>query len=148
MVHVHRVEIGVIFGNQGVLTFYSDSWALISCQTGIYLTIYALNTLKIPDQIHHCKQNYSSIIPCCNASCNTLRICFNGSEMTTCLTHDQINDRRKMPILSEETFLEGGQLFKKNFQSRNLHSRARARLNVRTFGVCLHQKSRNTTREL
>ena len=53
-----------------------------------------------------------------------------------------------MPILSEETFLEGGQLFKKNFQSRNLHSRARARLNVRTFGVCLHQKSRDTTREI
>ena len=40
--------------------------------------------------------------------------------MTTCLTHDQINDKRKMPILSEETFLEGEQLFKKNCQSRNL----------------------------
>ena len=53
-----------------------------------------------------------------------------------------------MPILSEETFLEGGQLFKKNFQSRNLHSRARVRLNVRTFGVCLPQKSRDTTREI
>ena len=26
--------------------------------------------------------------------------------MTTCLTHDQINDKRKMPIFSEETFLE------------------------------------------
>ena len=52
-----RFEIGVIFGNQGFLAFHSDSWALISCQTGIYLTIYALNTLKIPDQIHHCTQN-------------------------------------------------------------------------------------------
>ena len=53
-----------------------------------------------------------------------------------------------MPILNEETFLEGGQLFKKNFQSRNLQSRARVRLDVRTFGVCLHQKSRDTTREI
>ena len=43
-----------------------------------------------------------------------LRICFNGSETTTCLTHDQINDKRKMPILTEETFLEIGKLFQKN----------------------------------
>ena len=54
-----------------------------------------------------------------------------------------------MPILIEETFLEGGQLFKKNFQSRNLHSRARARLNVRISGfvyikshVTLHVNSK------
>ena len=40
--------------------------------------------------------------------------------MTTCLTHDQINDKRQMPILSEETFLESGKLIKGNFQSRNL----------------------------
>ena len=40
--------------------------------------------------------------------------------MTTCLTHDQINDKRQMPILSEETFLESGKLIKRNFQSRNL----------------------------
>ena len=33
-------------GNYGFLTFYSDPWALISCRTGIYLTIYSLNTLK------------------------------------------------------------------------------------------------------
>ena len=62
----------------------------------------------------------SSIIPCRNASCNILRICFNGSEMTTCLINDQINDKRKMSILSEETLLESGTLFKKNFQSRSL----------------------------
>ena len=40
--------------------------------------------------------------------------------MTTCLTHDQINNKRQMPILSEETFLESGKLIKRNFQSRNL----------------------------
>ena len=116
------VEIGFIFGNQGFLTFYSDSWALISCQTGIYLTIYALNTLKISDHIHHCRtvRRTSSIIRCRDASCNILRICFNGSEMTTCLTNDQTNDKRKMAILSEETFFESGQLFKKNFQSQSL----------------------------
>ena len=40
--------------------------------------------------------------------------------MTTCLINDQINDKRKMSILSEDTLLEGGALFKKNFQSRSL----------------------------
>ena len=102
--------------------FYSDSWALISCQMGIYLTIYALNTLKIPDQMHHCRTECrtSSIILCSNTSCNILHICFNGSKMTTCLTNDQINNERKMSILSEETFFESGKLFKKNFQSRSL----------------------------
>ena len=37
--------------------------------------------------------------------------------MSTCLTNDPIDDKRKMAILSEETFFESGQLFKKNFQS-------------------------------
>ena len=32
----------------------SGSWALISHQTWFHLTNYALNALKIPDQIHHC----------------------------------------------------------------------------------------------
>ena len=32
-------------GNQGFLTFYSNSWALILWQKEFYLTIYALNTL-------------------------------------------------------------------------------------------------------
>ena len=62
----------------------------------------------------------SLIIPCRNAPCNILRICFNGSEMTTCLINDQINNKRKMSILSVETLLESGKLFKKNFQSRSL----------------------------
>ena len=35
--------------------------------------------------------------------------------MTTCLINDQINDKRKMSILSEDTLLESGKLFKKNF---------------------------------
>ena len=113
------VEIGFIFGNQGFLTFYSDSWALISCRTGIYPTIYVLNTLKIPIRyITVCRT--SSIIPCRNTSCNILRICFNGSKITICLINDQINDKRKMSILSKDTLLESGKLFKKNFQSRGL----------------------------
>ena len=53
------------------------------------------------------------------ASCNILRICFNGSEMTTCLINDQLNDKRKISILNEETFLESGKLFTKNCQSRS-----------------------------
>ena len=51
--------------------------------------------------------------------------------MTTCLTHDQINGKRKMPVFSEETFLESGKLVKKI-------SKAEV--------TC--QKSRDTTREL
>ena len=68
--------------------------------------------------------------------------------MTTCLTHDQISDKRKMPILSEETFLESGQLFKKISKAEIWIHVLRARLNVRNFGVCLHQKLRDTTREV
>ena len=49
---------------------------------------------------------------------------FNGIEMTTCLINDQINDKRKMSILSEDTLLESGKLFKKNFQSRSLNTYA------------------------
>ena len=53
-----------------------------------------------------------------------------------------------MPILSEETFLESGQLFKKIYKAEIWIHVLRARLNVRTFGVCLHQKLRDTTREV
>ena len=89
------------------------------CGKGIYPTIYVLNTLKIPIRYITVRRT-SSIIPCQNTSCNILRICFNGSEMTTCLINDQINDKRKMSILREDTLLESGKLFKKNFQSRSL----------------------------
>ena len=37
----------ILCGNAGSLTFYSDSWALISYQTWFHLTINALNALKI-----------------------------------------------------------------------------------------------------
>lgn len=43
-------------GNQGLLTSYSDSWVQISYETCVYLTIYALVFLEIPDQVHHCKR--------------------------------------------------------------------------------------------
>ena len=78
-----------------------------------------LNTLKIPIRYITVRRT-SLIIPCQNTSCNILRICFNGSEMTTCLINDQINDKRKMSILSKDTLLESGKLFKKNFQSCSL----------------------------
>ena len=68
--------------------------------------------------------------------------------MTTCLTHDQINDKRQIPILSGETFLESGKLFKRNFQSRNLDTCAASSTQFPNFRVCLHQKSRDTTREI
>ena len=47
-----------------------------------------------------------------------------------------------MSILSEETHLESEKLFKKNYPKQKL----RARLNVPTFGTCLHQESRDKTR--
>ena len=70
-----------------------------------------------------------------------------------------------MPILSEETFLKSGQLFKKTFHSRNLDTCAASstqRPNFRVFFFVfvfvfvlflfafffLHQKSRDTTREI
>ena len=55
-----------------------------------------------------------------------------------------------MSILSEDTLLESGKLFKNLKISKAevwIHV-LRARLDVRTFGVCLHQKSRDTTREI
>ena len=65
-----------------------------------------------------------------------------------------------MPILSEETFLKSGLLFKKTFHSRNLDTRAASstqRPNFRVFFLFLflfcfvfflHQNSRDTTREI
>ena len=51
----HNSSLGV---RLSLLSFYIDSWALISCQTLVYLIIHTLNTLKIPDQMHHCAQNW------------------------------------------------------------------------------------------
>ena len=45
-----------------------------------------------------------------------------------------------MPILTEESFLEIGKLFQKNSKAEVWTHVLLARLNVRTFGVCLHQK--------
>ena len=67
-----------------------------------------------------------------------------------------------MPILSEEMFLKSGQLFKKIFHSRNLDTCAASSTQCPNFRgflflflflflfffVFLHQKSRDTTREI
>ena len=42
----------ILCGNAGLLTIYSDSWALISYQKWLHLTINALNALKIPEKIN------------------------------------------------------------------------------------------------
>ena len=68
--------------------------------------------------------------------------------MTTCLINDELNEKRKMPILSEETFLESGKLLRKIAKAEVRTHVLRAPLTVRTFGVCLYQKSRDTTREI
>ena len=52
-----------------------------------------------------------------------------------------------MSILSEETLLESGKLFNKIVKAEVWTHALQARLNVRTFGGCLHQTSRYTTRE-
>ena len=51
----HNSSLGV---RLRLLSFCIDSWALVSYQTGVYLIIYTPNTLKIPDQMHHCAQNW------------------------------------------------------------------------------------------
>ena len=53
-----------------------------------------------------------------------------------------------MSILSEETLLEVGGYLKKIAKAEVWSRVLPAQLNVRTFGVCLHQKSRDTTREI
>ena len=56
------------------------------------------------------------------------------------------NDKRKTPILSEENFLKV--VYLREIAKAEVWTHVlRARLNVRTFGVCLHQKSRDTTSE-
>ena len=118
--HVHRVEIGFIIWNQCLLKYYSDSWALISCQTWVYLTVYALNTLKIPDQIHHH-----------NASCNILHIYFNGSEITTCLTSNQVYDKKKNSILSEVW----SQVLRAGRRARFVHIKSHVTLHVNSCSM-------------
>ena len=49
-----------------------------------------------------------------------------------------------MPILSEETFLESGQLFKKNFQSRNLDTCAASSTQCPNFRSFVYIKSHVT----
>ena len=57
--------------------------------------------------------------------------------MTTCLINDQINNKRKMSILSVETLLESGKLFKKNFQSRSSDTCAASSTQCPNFrGLC------------
>ena len=58
------------------------------------------------------------------------------------------NDKRKTPILSEEHFFKVGSYLRKISKAEVWTHVLRARLDVRTFGVCLHQKSRDTTREI
>ena len=49
-----------------------------------------------------------------------------------------------MPILSEETFLESGQLLKKNFQSRNLDTYAASSTQCPNFRSFVYIKSHVT----
>ena len=49
-----------------------------------------------------------SIFSCHNASCNILRICFYGNEMTTCLINDQLNDKKRCQFWAKKRFLKVG----------------------------------------
>ena len=40
-----------------MITFYSDSWAIVSYQTWLHLTVNALNALKILEKINHSTEN-------------------------------------------------------------------------------------------
>ena len=49
---------------------------------------------------------------------------------------------------AKKRFLKVGGYLKKIAKAEVWSRVLRAQLNVRTFGVCLHQKSRDTTREI
>ena len=53
-----------------------------------------------------------------------------------------------MSILSEDTLLEGGTLFKKNFQSRSLDTCCELDSMSELSGFVYIKKSRDTTREI
>ena len=67
--------------------------------------------------------------------------------MTTCSMNNQINDKRKMSILSEETLLESGKLFRKIAKAEVWTHVLQARLEPNVRGlfksqVTLHVKSK------
>ena len=80
------------------------------------------------------------------ASCYILRIYFGGSEMTSCLINNQTYCTSKKSILSIEKLHDNGNYLQKNAEvlTRVVGSWP----NVRTFAVCLQQKSRDITREI
>ena len=130
-----RLQSGYKMQTKNLKSFYV--WYIITC----HLTAYRasrnrFSAIRLHDYLHYCgiflahflmkidgniisslhivfSLSASWLVWCLYT--DVLRICFNGSEMTTCLRNDQINDKRKTPILSEETFFESAQLFK-NFR--------------------------------
>ena len=77
------------------------------------------------------------------ASCYILRIYFGGSTMTSCLINNQTYCTSKKSILSIEKLHDNG-----NYLQKCLTRAVGSWPNVRTFAVCLQQKSRNITREI
>ena len=80
------------------------------------------------------------------ASCYILRIYFGGSDMTSCLINNQTYCTSKKSILSIEKLHDNGNYLQKNAEvlTRVVGSWP----HVRTFAVCLQQKSRDITREI
>ena len=80
------------------------------------------------------------------ASCYILRIYFGGSEITTCLINNQTYYTTKKSILCIEKLHDSGNYLQQNVEvlTRVVGSWP----NVRTFAVCLQQKSRDITREI
>ena len=75
-----------------------------------------------------------------------LRIYFGGKEITTCLINNQTYCTSKKSILSIEKFNASGNYLQQNAEvlTRVVGSWP----DVRTFAVCLQQKSRDVTREI
>ena len=80
------------------------------------------------------------------ASCYILRIYFGGSDITSCLIDNQTYCTSKKSILSIEKLHDNGNYLQKNAEvpTRVVGSWP----NVRTFAVCLQQKSRDITHEI
>ena len=81
-----------------------------------------------------------------NSSCYILRIYFGISKITTCLINNQTYSLKNKSILSMEKLHGSVNYIQQNAQVRT--QVVGSCPNVRTFAVCLQQKSHDTTFEI
>ena len=95
-------------GDEGLLTFYSDSWANF-LPKWFYKTIYALIFLKIPDQMHHL--THAELVWLFRAGTflpHSSHLYLGSSEIWTRFMNNQTYDTKKESTLSIATFHDSG----------------------------------------